>query len=70
MMLKLPVIGQICTTPRSPALPAPWPFTFKAGVPLVEALETVAGATGNIIYAQGRLWMKEDVAVGYRWPPR
>jgi type IV pilus assembly protein PilC len=31
----------------------------------VEALETVAGATGNIIYASAVLKMKEDVSVGY-----
>ncbi|HOZ04043.1 MAG TPA: type II secretion system F family protein, partial [Arenimonas sp.] len=39
--------------------------TFKAGVPLVEALETVGGATGNIIYEDAVARIREDVAVGY-----
>jgi type IV pilus assembly protein PilC len=37
-----------------------------AGVPLVEALESVAGATGNIIYSEAVLKMREDVATGQR----
>jgi type IV pilus assembly protein PilC len=39
--------------------------TFAAGVPLVEALDTVAGATGNQVYEQAVHRMKNDVAVGY-----
>jgi type IV pilus assembly protein PilC len=39
--------------------------TFAAGVPLVEALDTVAGATGNTVYEQAVQRMKSDVAVGY-----
>jgi type IV pilus assembly protein PilC len=39
--------------------------TFKAGVPLVEALETVAGATGNTVYEKAVLRMRDDVSVGY-----
>jgi type IV pilus assembly protein PilC len=35
-----------------------------AGVPLVEALESVAGATGNVIYGDAVLRMREDVATG------
>ncbi|MES9968029.1 MAG: type II secretion system F family protein, partial [Sedimenticola sp.] len=37
---------------------------FAAGVPLVEALESVAGATGNVIYSDAVLRMREDVATG------
>jgi len=39
---------------------------FSAGVPLVEALESVAGATGNIVYEEGVLRMKDEVATGQR----
>ena len=39
--------------------------TFRAGVPLVEALDNVAGATGNTVYSKAVMRMKEDVAVGY-----
>ncbi|TGQ62744.1 hypothetical protein EN855_033165, partial [Mesorhizobium sp. M1C.F.Ca.ET.212.01.1.1] len=39
--------------------------TFKAGVPLVEALGIVAGATGNTVYEHAVLRMRDDVSVGY-----
>jgi type IV pilus assembly protein PilC len=34
-------------------------------VPLVDALETVAGATGSVVYSQAVMRMKDDVSVGY-----
>ena len=37
---------------------------FAAGVPLVEALESVAGATGNIVYSNAVMQMREEVATG------
>ena len=40
--------------------------TFKAGVPLVEALESVAGATGNTVYEKATYRIRDDVAVGYQ----
>jgi type IV pilus assembly protein PilC len=39
---------------------------FAAGVPLVEAMGSVAGATGNIVYEQAVLRMKDEVATGQR----
>ena len=39
---------------------------FAAGVPLVEALESVAGATGNIVYETGVLAIRDEVATGQR----
>jgi type IV pilus assembly protein PilC len=39
---------------------------FAAGVPLVEALESVAGATGNIVYENAVMKMKDEVATGQR----
>lgn len=39
--------------------------TFKAGVPLVEALGIVAGATGNKLYEEAVFRMRDDVSVGY-----
>ncbi|MBK6726100.1 MAG: type II secretion system F family protein [Xanthomonadales bacterium] len=65
MMLKLPVIGGILHASAVARFSRTLALTFKSGVPLVEALETVAGATGNIIYAKAVMRMKEDVAVGY-----
>ncbi len=39
---------------------------FAAGVPLVEALDSVAGATGNIVYENAVMRMKDEVATGQR----
>jgi type IV pilus assembly protein PilC len=39
--------------------------TFKAGVPLVEALDIVAGATGNVVYEDAVRNIRDDVAVGF-----
>jgi type IV pilus assembly protein PilC len=35
---------------------------FSAGMPLVEALESVAGATGKIVYETGVMEMRDEVA--------
>ena len=37
---------------------------FAAGVPLVEAMESVAGAAGNAVYAEGIMSMRDNVATG------
>jgi len=39
---------------------------FAAGVPLVEALESVAGATSNIVFENAVLKMRDEVATGQR----
>ena len=38
--------------------------TFTAGVPLIEALDACAGATGNVVYRKAVLTVKDDVATG------
>jgi type IV pilus assembly protein PilC len=65
LMLKLPVIGQILHQSAIARFARTLALTFKAGVPLVEALETVGGATGSVVYAEATKAIKEDVAVGY-----
>ena len=65
MVLKLPVIGQIMHNSANARYARTLAVTFKAGVPLVEALETVAGATGNTVYEKAVLRVRDDVAVGY-----
>ena len=64
-MLKLPVIGQILHQSAIARFSRTLALTFKAGVPLVEALEICAGATGSIVYNLAVMRMKEDVSVGY-----
>lgn len=65
MTLKLPVIGVIMHNSAIARFARTLGVTFKAGVPLVEALDTVAGATGNIVYEQAVNRIRDDVAVGY-----
>lgn len=65
MILKIPVIGQIMKDSAVARFARTLSITFKAGVPLVEALDSVAGATGNIVYGNAVKKVKEDVAVGY-----
>ena len=65
MILRLPVIGQIMHNSAIARFARTTAVTFKAGVPLVEALETVAGATGNTVYEDAVHRIKDDVAVGY-----
>lgn len=65
MMLKIPVIGQVLHNSSIARFARTLALTFRAGVPLVEALDNVAGATGNMVYEQAVHRMKNDVAVGY-----
>ena len=65
MMLKLPVIGGVLHNSAIARFARTLAVTFKAGVPLVEALDSVAGATGNMVYENAVMRMKNDVSVGY-----
>ncbi|UNK56531.1 type II secretion system F family protein [Pseudoxanthomonas daejeonensis] len=65
MILKIPVIGQIMHNSAIARFARTTAVTFKAGVPLVEALESVAGATGNTVYEKAVYRIRDDVAVGY-----
>ena len=66
MMLKMPVIGPILQKASIARYARTLSTMFSAGVPLVEALESVAGATGNIVYEVGVLQMRDEVATGQR----
>lgn len=66
MMLKIPVVGQILHNSAIARFARTLAVTFKAGVPLVEALDTVAGATGNVVYEQAVRRVRDDVSVGYQ----
>ncbi len=66
MSLKLPIIGPIIQKASIARYARTLSTMFSAGVPLVEALESVAGATGNIVYEQAVLSMRDEVATGQR----
>lgn len=65
VILKIPVIGQIMHNSAIARFARTLAVTFKAGVPLVEALDTVAGATGNTVYEKAVFRVRDDVSVGY-----
>ena len=64
--LKAPIIGPIIQKAAIARYARTLSTMFSAGVPLVEALESVSGATGNIVYEVGVLRMKDEVATGQR----
>ncbi|MES9881590.1 MAG: type II secretion system F family protein, partial [Sedimenticola sp.] len=64
MMLGLPIIGVILNKASIARFARTLGTMFAAGVPLVEALESVSGATGNVVYGDAVLRMREDVATG------
>ena len=64
--LKFPIIGPILTKSAIARYARTLSTMFAAGVPLVEALESVAGATGNIVYENAVMKMKDEVATGQR----
>jgi len=66
MALNMPIIGPIIQKAAIARYARTLSTMFSAGVPLVEALESVAGATGNIVYEVGVLQMKDEVATGQR----
>ena len=66
MTLKLPIIGPIMHKSAIARFARTLSTMFAAGVPLVEAMESVAGATGNIVYENATLAMRDEVATGTR----
>jgi len=66
LMLKLPIIGNILRKAAIARFARTLSTMFAAGVPLVEALESVAGATGNIVYQEGVMAIREEVSTGQR----
>ncbi|HID49377.1 MAG TPA: type II secretion system F family protein, partial [Chromatiales bacterium] len=63
-LLKVPVIGPILTKAAIARYARTLSTMFAAGVPLVEAMESVAGAVGNVVYGEAILRMRDDVATG------
>jgi type IV pilus assembly protein PilC len=66
LALKLPIIGPILNKAAIARFARTLSTMFAAGVPLVEAMESVAGATGNIVYENATLAMRDEVATGTR----
>ncbi len=63
-LLKAPVVGNILYEAAVARFARTLSTTFAAGVPLVEALDSVAGASGNVIFYNATMKIKEDVSAG------
>lgn len=66
LFLKLPIVGSILVKASIARFARTLSTMFSAGVPLVEALQSVAGATGNIVYEKAVLAMRDEVSTGQR----
>ncbi|MGE0114829.1 MAG: type II secretion system F family protein [Steroidobacteraceae bacterium] len=65
-LLKTPVVGPILVKAAIARFARTLSTMFAAGVPLVEALTSVAGATGNIVYEDATLRIRDEVSTGQR----
>jgi len=63
-LLKLPIVGDIIYKSSIARFARTLATTFAAGVPLVDALDSVAGATGNVVFRSATMKVKNDVSTG------
>jgi len=64
LSLKLPIVGQITTKSSIARYSRTLETMSVAGVPLVEAMDSVAGATGNIVYEEACRVIKDEISSG------
>ncbi|KXO78805.1 type II secretion system F family protein [Stutzerimonas stutzeri] len=64
LLLKVPVVGDILYKSSVARFARTLSTTFAAGVPLVDALDSVAGATGNVVFRAATMKVKNDVSTG------
>lgn len=63
-VLKLPIVGEILDKSAVAKFARVLSTTFASGVPLVDALDSVAGATGNAVYRDAIMQIKGEVSSG------
>ena len=64
LTLKLPIVGKIVYEAIIARFARTLSTTFAAGVPLIDALTSVAGATGNAIYEDATIKIRDEVSTG------
>lgn len=64
IMLKIPIVGDIVFNSVIARFSRTLATTFGAGVPLVDALNSVSGAAGNAVYAKAIIQIRDDVTTG------
>lgn len=62
--LKLPIVGPILYQSILARFARTLSTTFAAGVPLIDALQSVAGAAGNSVYREAILKIRDEVSTG------
>lgn len=63
-MLKIPIVGKILYLSIMARFARTLSTTFAAGVPLIDALTSVAGAAGNKVYSEAIIRVRDDVSTG------
>jgi len=64
VVLQIPLIGDLVATSANARFARTLSTLFSGGVPLVDAMTSVAGATGNYVYEKAVLEMREAVSIG------
>jgi len=64
LLLKIPVLGDILNKSAIARFARTLATMFAAGTPLVEAMTSVAGACGNIVYYEAVMKMRDEIATG------
>jgi len=64
LTLKMPAFGVLATNSSIARFARTLATMFAAGVPLVEAMDSVAGASGNSVYSKAILEVRDDIASG------
>lgn len=62
--LKAPIVGKLVYSSIIARYARTLATTFAAGVPMIEALESTAGATNNVVYRNAVMQIKEEVSTG------
>ncbi|TDR22448.1 type II secretion system F family protein [Marinicella litoralis] len=66
LSLKIPIVGGILFNAAVARFSRTLSTMFAAGVPLVEGLDTVSGAVGNVVFRDAVLKIKDDVSTGHQ----
>ena len=66
LSLKIPIVGSILFNAAVARFSRTLSTTFAAGVPLVEGLDTVSGAVGNVVFRDAVMKIKDDVSTGHQ----
>ena len=64
VLLKIPIIGDILNKSCIARFSRTLATMFAAGTPLVEAMESVAGASGNVVYKEATYYIRDEVSTG------